>query len=204
MPEKPPLVITPEDSLLPALEAFKKGGVIAYPTETFYALGIDPSNEKAAKSLFALKGRPADRPVSLIIKDEAMLSLVVCDVPEIARRLMKKFWPGPLTIVFKARGLSASITAGTGTVGVRVSSSPVVAALIKEIDSPITATSANPCGKPPARSAEEVLRYFDGRVPVIIDGGLLTARLPSTVVDVSRGAIKVIREGAIAKEEIIR
>lgn len=175
---KKPLISGP--SFLPgkALEVFRTGGVIAYPTETFYGLGIDPFNIEAVKRLFLLKGRPAKSPISLIIKDRLMLTELVQGVPPVAERLIKKFWPGPLTIILRAKaGLPAELLANTGKVGVRISSNPVAQRLVEELNSPITATSANPSGKEPPRSSSEVIEYFNGSIDMLIDGGVLTGQL---------------------------
>jgi len=198
-----PVIIKSSDPIDEAVEAFRRGGVIAYPTETFYALGADPFNAEAVKKVFALKGRPAKNPVSVIVKDREMLARVAASVPEAAYRLMERFWPGPLTIIFDALpSVPALLTAGTGSIGARVSSSPLSQKLTSVLDSPITATSANPSGKAPALTAERVIEYFDGLIDVIIDGGTLKGRLGSTIVDVTGDGIKILREGEIPSEEI--
>lgn len=186
-----------------ALEVFRTGGVIAYPTETFYGLGIDPFNIEAVKRLFLLKGRPAKSPISLIIKDRLMLTELVQGVPPVAERLIKKFWPGPLTIILRAKaGLPAELLANTGKVGVRISSNPVAQRLVEELNSPITATSANPSGKEPPRSSSEVIEYFNGSIDMLIDGGVLTGRYGSTVVDITDNRVEIIREGEIPASKL--
>jgi len=202
-----PIVIKaagPQDNLLgPAVKAFRQGGVIAYPTETFYGLAADPFNPVAIERLFALKGRPSANPISLIIADKAMLKGLVAEVPRAATALMERFWPGPLTLVLRAApSVPASLIAGTGKVGVRLSSHPVAQALSAICSSPITATSANPSGKRPPASAQDVLDYFNGSLDVLIDGGVLTGRLGSTIVDASEGKAVVLREGEIPSQEV--
>jgi len=198
-----PLFEPPGTFLGPAEAAFREGGVIAYPTETFYGLCADPFNPVAIERLFILKGRPLANPISLIIADRTMLEGLVADVPRAAAVLMERFWPGPLTLVMKAApSVPASLIAGTGKVGVRLSSHPVARALSEVLSSPITATSANPSGKRPPASAEDVLGYFNGSLDVLIDGGTLTGRLGSTVVDVSDGKAVVLREGEIPSAEV--
>jgi L-threonylcarbamoyladenylate synthase len=191
-------------ALARAKEIIEKGGVIAYPTETFYGLGVDPYNEEAVKRLFELKGRGFDKPISILVKDVAMLRQVVAaDIPPIAEDLINRFWPGPLTIVFKASpSLPELLTAGTGKIGVRISSSRIAERLLDTIDSPITATSANPSGKESPRTADEVVNYFDDRLDLVLDAGRLSGRLGSTVVDITRGGIEVIRDGEIPAETI--
>lgn len=200
-----PIIIDRDAPLEEAIRAFKSGGVIAYPTETFYGLGVDPFNPKAIENLFRLKGRPGDRPVSLIIAGRAALAGLADEVPGAAERLIERFWPGPLTVVFKAHGQIPSIlTANTGKIGLRASSSPAAMRLVSALDSPITATSANPSGEKPPKTAKEVLDYFDGRLDVLMDGGVLPGRLGSTVVDVTGAGLRVIREGEIPLDEIFK
>ncbi len=186
-----------------AVEVFGSGGIIAFPTETFYGLGVDPFNEVAVKRLFLLKGRGPANPVSLIIKDLPMLRSLVMDVPPVAEGLIKRFWPGPLTIIFRAKDcLPPELLANTGKVGIRISSNPVAQRLVHALDSPITATSANPSGKEPARSADGIIGYFDGSIDMLIDGGELAGRLGSTVVDITGDTVEVVREGEIPASKL--
>ena len=184
-------------------DIFKKGGMIAYPTETFYGLGVDPFNEIAIKKLFELKGRDPDKPVSILIKDKKMLLTVVEEISPLAEILMKKFWPGPLTIIFKAKkSIPSILTGGTGKIGVRISSNPITQKLLENVDSPITTTSANPSDKKSPITAKEVMDYFGDKIDLILDGGMLYGKLGSTVVDVTEGELIVIREGEISVEAI--
>jgi len=200
---KKPLISGPDFPPEKVREVFKNGGVIAYPTETFYGLGVDPFNIRAVKRLFLLKGRPEKNPISLIIKDRLMLERLVQGVPHAAEKLIEKFWPGPLTIIFKAKAhLPAELLANTGKVGVRVSSNPVAQRLVEELDSPMTATSANPSGKEPPRSPSEVIGYFNGSIDMLIDGGALAGRFGSTIVDITNDRIEIIREGAIPASKL--
>ena len=200
-----PLILNASSTLDAAREVFKRGGVIAYPTETFYGLCVDPFNEEAVERLFTLKGRTAKNPVSVIIPDVSMLEKVAVEVTPLARTLIKRFWPGPLTVIFKARpNVPALLLGSTGKIGVRVSSSPVAKRLSETLSSPITATSANPSGSPPPASAEEVLAYFNGSIDVLIDGGRLPGRLGSTVVDATGESLAVVRAGEVPTEEILK
>ncbi|MDP2690397.1 MAG: L-threonylcarbamoyladenylate synthase [Deltaproteobacteria bacterium] len=206
MPTRP--LIIPAASPLPeeAARVFKGGGVIAYPTETFYGLCVDPFNPAAVERLFSLKGRSFRSPVAVIIAEAGMLPMVAEEVPlpHDAAKLMERFWPGPLTIVLKALpSVPPMLTAGTGSIGVRVSGNPAARALSKALSSPITATSANPSGKRPSRTPEEVLEYFNGSIDILMDGGRLAGRLGSTIVDVSGDGAKVIREGEIPSSEVL-
>jgi len=199
-----PLILKPGDDFTPAIEALRRGGIVAYPTETFYGLGVHALNPKAIGKLFAIKGRPPEKPVTLIIKNRQELKDIASVIPAKATGLMDRYWPGPLTLVLKAsKKIPSLITAGTGTIGVRVSSDPVAQRLVFEFNSAITATSANPSGKPPAKDAASCAEYFNGNVDVVIDGGNLTAEKGSTIVDATGTEIKFIREGVILFEEII-
>ncbi|MBI4948873.1 MAG: threonylcarbamoyl-AMP synthase [Deltaproteobacteria bacterium] len=198
-----PLIIKSQDPLEEAKKAFYSGGVIAFPTETFYGLSVDPFNPKAIERLFSLKGRAEANPVSVIIADKGMLSRVAIDPPAIAFKLIDRFWPGPLTIVLKAHpDVPPPLIANTGKIGVRVPGSAIARKLSEFLSSPITATSANPSGKRPPVEANEVLAYFNGKIDVLIDGGSLQGRLGSTVVDLTGGKVRIIREGEIPSEEV--
>lgn len=186
-----------------AVDAIRHGYIVAYPTETFYGLGGDPFDEKAMEELLRLKGREKGRPLPLLVPDIETLEGIVEEIPPLGYRLIEKFWPGPLTIVFKAvPEVPELVTGGTGKVGVRISSNPVAARLVEYLDAPLTTTSANPSGRKSPLTADEVRAYFDDRLAVIIDGGRLQGRKGSTVIDITEGEIKVIREGEIPLDEI--
>ena len=185
-------------------DIFKEGGMIAYPTETFYGIGVDPFNKNAVNKLFKLKGRDPDKPISILIKDKKMLLEVVEEIPSSAEILRKKFWPGPLTIIFKAKKIIPSvITGNTGKIAVRISSNPITQKLLEIIDSPITTTSANPSGKKSPVTAGEVADYFGDKIDLIIDGSLLSGKLGSTIVDATEEKLKVIREGEIPVKTVL-
>jgi L-threonylcarbamoyladenylate synthase len=197
-------VISRRDSPLdPAVRAFEKGGIIAYPTETFYGLGVDPFNRHALERLFELKGRSFKSPVAVIIARTEMLNRLTGDITPVAERLIKRFWPGPLTMIFRAKdNVPCELTAGTGKIGARVSSNETATRLSSLLDSPLTSTSANPSGRPPARTAKEVLGYFNGGIDVLIDGGRLYGKKGSTIVDATEDHIKIIRHGDIPSRDI--
>ncbi len=198
-----PLIIKATGALDEAARILRQGGVIAYPTETFYGLGVDALNAEAVERLVELKGRPAGMPISIIIKDACVLRTVASVVPPMATGLIKRFWPGPLTIVFKAvDGLPAPLTGPGSTIGVRVSADPTAGRLAAELSAPLTATSANPSGAEPPTTPEEVLSYFDGKLDAIIDGGKLPGKLASTVVDVTGPELKILRAGVIPPDEL--
>ncbi len=142
-------------------------------------------------------------PIPVLIADRAMLLTLVPEVPPLAEKLIARFWPGPLTMVFPARrDIPQPLVNGTGGIGVRISSQPIAAELIQALGAPLTATSANPSGKPSARTAQEAREYFSGRIDIFIDGGRLTSRTGSTVVELVEDSIRIIREGDIDRSQI--
>lgn len=186
------------------VEIIKQGGVIAFRTDTFYGLGADPFNRAAVARIRALKGRDDDKPILLLIADESEIDRLLTDPSPEFRDLAARFWPGPLTIIGKAvAGLPEEITAGTGTVGVRLPADATVRDLVRECGGALTATSANPAGRAPARSAQKVRSYFPEGIDLIIDGGEVTAINPSTVVDATSSPPRVIREAAIPAKLIV-
>lgn len=191
------------DVYLQAIEALKHGDAVVFPTETFYGLGADAYNPLAVERVVSLKGRSPESPIPIIIADEKMLKGVVRDLPPIAVRLIDHFWPGPLTLVLPAReGLPEALLNKDGGVGVRVSSHPVATQLSRELNRPLTATSANPSGKEPARTVDEARTYFANRVEIFLDGGRLEGKKGSTVVAIREGEWTIIREGAISRQEL--
>jgi L-threonylcarbamoyladenylate synthase len=180
-----------------------RGGVAAFPTETFYGLGADAQNEEALEKVFRLKGREENKPLLLLIGKREWLSGFVRNVSPIAQRLIEEFWPGPLTLVFEASShLSNLLTADTGTIGVRLSPHPIAQALVQAVGRPITATSANLSGQPSATLASEVFRYLGKRIDAILDGGQTAGGLGSTVLDVTGPIPKIIRPGIISPKQI--
>ncbi|MGB9715854.1 MAG: L-threonylcarbamoyladenylate synthase [Thermodesulfovibrionales bacterium] len=186
-----------------AIEALEKGGIVAYPTETFYGLGVKFDIEDSLKRLYEIKKRQKYKAIPLIVGDKGLLPLITEFIDTRAFLLMEKFWPGPLTLILLAkRDISYYITAGTGKVAVRIPGESFALDLAKKANFPITATSANLSGFPPARDADTVINYLGNFIDLIIDGGHTPGGLPSTIVDVTGERIKIVREGAINKELI--
>lgn len=185
-------------------DVIRSGGVIAYPTDTFYGLGADPKNPAAVRRLFEIKGRRPDRPILLLIKDAHDARDWAEEVSPRAEGLMKQFWPGPLTLVFKARpGVLPELTAGTGTIGLRVPGTELSRELLRFLNSALTGTSANRSGGPSPRTAREAMASVGGMVDLVLDGGETAGGKPSTVVDVSAEELKVIRGGAVNLRDIV-
>ena len=177
--------------------------MIAFPTETLYGLGTPALNFSAVEKVFQLKGRDPGSPIPALVADREMLFTLVRDIPPLAEELMARFWPGALTLVLPAReDIPGPLVNSTGGVGVRVSSQPIAADLVKGLGGPLTATSANPSGMAPARTVAEAKEYFAGKIDVFIDGGELKSETGSTVVEVAGDALKVIRAGEISRAEI--
>ncbi|MDA8169537.1 MAG: L-threonylcarbamoyladenylate synthase [Nitrospiraceae bacterium] len=195
-----------EEDVLLALEnaagVLEKGGIVACPTETYYGLCARFDDENALERLHELKGRREEKPFPLIIGSLSLLPLLTEETGGLAKKLMDKFWPGPLTILLKARGgLSGHISRG-GKVAVRMPGESFALELARRCRLPLTATSANISGLPPSQTAEQVLEYFDGRLDLVVDAGGAPGGLPSTIVDATCGGLKLLREGATGFEEI--
>lgn len=187
-----------------AAKIVSRGGVIGYRTDTFYGLGADPANAAAVRQVADLKDREG-KPILILISDPDLSSKYVQQTSELFDRLANRCWPGPLTLIGKAtKEMPHELTAGTGTVGIRVPADDAVRALVRSCGGALTATSANPTGKPPARTAAEVARYFPGGIDLVVDGGNVNAKEPSTVVDLSGPNLVMVREGAISREDLDR
>jgi L-threonylcarbamoyladenylate synthase len=191
------------EALIQAVGALKRGEVIAFPTETLYGLGADALNLAAVEKVFQLKDREFANPIPVLVANREMLSRLVSDVPPLAEKLIDCFWPGPLTIVLPARlDIPRPLVNPAGGIGVRISSQPIAAELVQALGHPLTATSANPTGRPAARTVQEVRKYFSGQIDVFIDGGPLHSKAGSTVVEIVGDLIKIIREGDITGSQI--
>jgi L-threonylcarbamoyladenylate synthase len=181
-----------------AAQVLRNGGLLAFPTETFYGLGAAGLDAVAVRRVFAVKGRPASMPLLLLVDSRAMAASVATEIPPRAGELMARHWPGALTLVLAAApGVPAEVTAGTGTVGVRVPAHAVARALVRALGEPVTAPSANPTGAPPPVTAGEVLAQLGGAIDLILDAGATPGGTPSTVLDVTVDPPRVIRQGAV-------
>lgn len=198
------IVLQNDESLTQAREIIARGGVIAFRTDTFYGLGADPFNASAVQKVKDLKGREGSKPILVLISDVEQLSRLIESRSPAFDELAERFWPGALTIIGEATNrLPGDLTAGTKSVGVRLPGDESVRSIVRACGGALTATSANPSGEPPARSATEALKYFGESVDVILDGGATKTDQPSTVVDTtSDGGLKLVREGVIAWDKI--
>jgi L-threonylcarbamoyladenylate synthase len=181
----------------------KEGGIVAFPTETFYALGVKYDDNNALERLYNLKRRPSEKAIPLILGDKKQLDLIATTLNEITEKLILKFWPGPLTILVPAKkGLPEFLTAGTGKVAVRIPGKSFALDLVQTLPFPITATSANLSGYPPADRPDDILYYFGSNLDILIDDNKTKGGKPSTIVDITDAGFKVLREGIFSAKEI--
>lgn len=193
-----------DKELVKAAEVISGGGVVAFPTETFYGLAVDPFNVGALERLFRLKERSGDKPVLVLIDKIERLPRLASKIPGQYRKLIAGFWPGPLTLVFAGLAqLPDLLTDADGTVGVRLSSHPIARRLAMVVGGVITGTSANPSGLPAAVSAAQVKEMFPVGIDHVIDGGDVPGGLGSTIAGVEGNGLKLIRAGSIPYEELI-
>ncbi len=191
------------DKIRHAAEIIKRGGLVAFPTETVYGLGASAFNIDAVRNVFKAKGRPADNPLIVHIADIKDVQLLAKRPPETAMLLMERFWPGPLTIVFKKkRSVSDIVTAGSDSVAIRMPDNKIALCLIKAAGVPLVAPSANISGKPSPTKAGDVLEDLNSRVDLIIDGGTTKIGIESTVIDITNTPPTIFRPGGITREDI--
>jgi len=196
--------VTHPSSIEEGIEALRSGELVVYPTETMYGIAADPFSAGALKRLFAVKGREALKTVAMIAADTEAAFSLARDVPPIARRLADCFWPGPLTLVMPARSdIAPELVGAGGGVGVRVSPHPTARALAAGFGKPITATSANRTGDPPAKTLAEAHKALRDKVKVYLEGGNLGVSAPSTVVEVVESEWRIVREGAVSQRQIV-
>ncbi|GIN63069.1 threonylcarbamoyl-AMP synthase [Robertmurraya siralis] len=190
--------------IIDAADRLAKNEVVAFPTETVYGLGGNAKSDAAVRKIFAAKGRPSDNPLIIHISEFQQIEEFVADIPQTAKLLMEKFWPGPLTIIFqkKAGVLSELATAGLSTVAIRMPEHPVALALIQASGLPIAAPSANRSGRPSPTTAEHVWEDLNGKVSAIVDGGPTGIGVESTVLDCTGDIPQVLRPGGVTKEQL--
>jgi L-threonylcarbamoyladenylate synthase len=194
--------VEPDRSVMRAAAArIQAGGLVAFPTESFYGLGADALDPAAIARVFEIKGRPDDKPLLVLVDSIDMVTELAAAIPDGARALMARHWPGALTLVLRAAArVPAGLTGGTGTVGVRLPGHAVARALVAAVARPVTAPSANPDGAPPPRTAGDVRGYFDGRVELILDGGTTAGGAGSTVADCTVWPPRILRQGPVIVE----
>lgn len=185
-----------------AVALLKAGEVVAFPTETVYGLGGIATNDDAVSKIYGAKGRPSDNPLIVHIGSFEQLDRYVEDLSDKAKVCMKAFWPGPLTVICKVKQgtLSTKVTAGLDTVGIRMPNHPVALRLLRQLDEPVAAPSANTSGKPSPTEGIHVEEDLTSRIPLILDGGATGIGVESTVIDLTLDTPTILRPGGITKE----
>ena len=184
-------------------DILKKGGLVAFPTETVYGLGGDALSPAASAKIYAAKGRPSDNPLIVHIADQSALELLASEVPETAKRLADHFWPGPLTMILpKSDIVPRETTGGLDTVAIRMPSHPAAYELIRSSGIYIAAPSANTSGRPSPTTAAHVMEDLDGRIDMVIDGGKVEIGLESTIIDLTGDIPTILRPGYITKKQL--
>ena len=190
------------ETRIEAARIIAEGGVIAFRTDTFYGLGADPLNPDAIRKISELKGREDGKPILLLISDDDQVDRFI-QQSAFFKLVARGHWPAPLTLIGVSRPeVPIELTAGTQSLGVRLPGDEDVRALVRACGGALTATSANVSGQQPARTAQEVANYFPLGIDLIVDGGEATATEPSTVLDVSKSEPRLVREGAISRDEL--
>jgi L-threonylcarbamoyladenylate synthase len=199
-----PATVTAGD-LTPAVEWLRSGGIVAFPTDTLYGLAVDPESPIAVEALFDLKERDARQPPPLVAGSLAAVTRVCGALSDLSLRLASRFWPGPLSLVLDAPlDLVPSARASDGTVAIRVPAHPIARLLADAFGRPVTATSANISGRPPARSQADLRDIGEDARVLVIDGGSAPGGAPSTIVDARRSVLCLIRAGAIGWDRVLR
>lgn len=196
--------INEDSSYTLAADFLNKGEVVAFPTETVYGLGAVATNSDAVRKIFEAKGRPSDNPLIVHIGTKEETERYAVEIPDKAKILMDHFWPGPLTLILKAKSgiLAENVTAGLDTVGIRMPDHPVALKLLRTIGEPVAAPSANRSGKPSPTEAAHVFHDLNGKIPLILDGGPTGIGVESTVLDVTSETPVILRPGGVTKEMI--
>jgi len=195
LPEDKPLVL--------AAEVIQAGGIIVYPTETLYGIGANAWDGSAIAKVRALKHRTDQKPILVIAGSQDQLRSLTDEITPLAQRFIDAFWPGPLTLVFRAsKSVPDILSRGTGTIGVRIPSSPVCLRLLELAGCPLTSSSANLSGMPPLCNVADIRRAIPKGVDLFLDGGQLPPSKPSTVLDVTGSVARLLREGTISEERL--
>lgn len=187
-----------------AVDILLSGGIVAFPTETVYGLGAIVTNEQAVQKIFEAKGRPSDNPLIVHIGNKSQVAELATDIPEITELLINAFWPGPLTLVMERKPgvIEDIVTAGLSTIGLRMPNHPVALKLLRKLNQPLAAPSANRSGKPSPTDADHVYHDLLGRIPLILDGGETGVGVESTILDITVTPPVILRPGGVTKEQL--
>ena len=185
-----------------AADVITNGGLVAFPTETVYGLGANAFDEVACRKIYDLKSRPYDKPLSLMVASREMI-YQIAEISPLAEKLIKKFLPGALTLILPKKAIVPDfVTAGAKSVGIRMPDNEIALALVKAADCPIAAPSANLSGESPPFTAQEVYATFNGKIPLILDGGTCEFKISSTIIDLTGEHPIILRKGAISNDDI--
>ena len=191
------------DVIRQAVEVLRRGGLVAFPTDTLYALGADALATDAVERVVAVKGRGRGKPLSVLVPSVEAIEALGVSLSDGLRRVLRTFWPGPLTVVVRAGGrFPAALTAATGTIGLRIPGGPVAHAVLAGFGGPVIGTSANKAGGPDPGDAKTVQRAIGGQIDLIVDGGKVVLGVPSTVLDCTAEPARILREGAIPRAKL--
>ena len=185
-----------------AIATLRDGGVVAFPTDTVYGVGVDPFQPEAVRKLYQIKGRPIDKPIPILVGSINDVERVAQNLPPTFSQLAERFWPGGLTLIVEAKSLPPEVTAGGNTVGVRMPDHPLALALLQRFGGAIATTSANRSDEPPATSAAEVQSELGALVSIILDGGQTATQIASTVLDLSVSPPQIRRQGGISMDQL--
>ena len=192
-----------QQALAKAVELLESGGVVGFPTDTLYGLGADAFDVRAVSRVYSIKGRPRHMGMPLLLGKVDDVERVALDVPDLARTLMERFWPGPLTLILKrSLEIPSEVTGGRDSVAVRMPDHPVPLALVNGLGRPITGTSANPTGGSDPITAEDVRRLLGSKVDYVVDGGSAISGRGSTILDLTDTRPRLVREGAVVYESL--
>ena len=185
-----------ENMITATQNVLKGGGIIAFPTDTFYGLGVNPYNTKAVEKIYSIKGRDSEKQLLLLIDSIIKLDDLTEEISEAATKLIESFWPGPLTMLFKPKPtIPKNIT--TGLIGIRQPGNLITRKFLAELNYPLTAPSANISGENPTTTAEQIKEHLGNKVDLILDAGICTVVEPSTLVDTTKTPVQLVRAGAI-------
>jgi L-threonylcarbamoyladenylate synthase len=186
-----------------ASQVLARGGLVAFPTDTLYALGASALDPRAIERVLTVKGRHHGKPLSVLLPSAALASELAAELPEAVRGLMQAFWPGPLTVVVRASSaVPALLTAATGTVGLRVPAGRVAQQLLAAFGGPVIGTSANKAGGADPADARAVQKAIGGQIDLILDGGRVALGIPSTVIDCTHEPARILREGSVPRSRL--
>ena len=191
------------DKLKEPAQIIKKGGIVIFPTETVYGIGTNGLDENAIKKLYEVKQRPLNKPISLLVNNIEMVEKIAKNITEVEYKLMERFFPGPLTIIFEKRDIVPDIlTSNTNTIGIRMPSGEIAKKLIEFAGVPIATSSSNISGRPSGTNITDIKKDFEGKVDCFIDNGESELGIPSTVIRIIDNIPHILRQGAISEEEI--